>query len=63
MPILNITVMKSNVFDICGFCAAVLLGASFVCPGVAVGLAFLAVVPGSVWFLGFACDPSRNQDK
>lgn len=63
MPILNITVMKSNVFDICGFAAAVLLGASFVCPGVAVALAFLAVVPGSVWFLGFACDPSRNQDK
>ena len=31
--------------------------------GVAVGLAFLAVVPGSLWFLGFACDPSRNQDK
>lgn len=55
--------MKSNVFDICGFAAAVLLGASFVCPGVAVGLAFLAVVPGSVWFLGLACDPSRNQDK
>ena len=55
--------MKSNVFDLCGFCAAILLGASFVCPGVAVLLAFLAVLPLSVWFLGFACDPSRNQDK
>lgn len=55
--------MKIDFTTVCGFCAAVLLGASFVCPGVAVGLAFLAVVPGSVWFLGFACDPSRNQDK
>lgn len=55
--------MKIEFTTVCGFCAAVLLGASFVCPGVAVGLAFLAVLPLSVWFLGFACDPSRNQDK
>lgn len=55
--------MKIDFTSVCGFVSAVLLGASFVCPGVAVGLAFLAVVPGSVWFLGFACDPSRNQDK
>lgn len=63
MQILNNTTMKIEFTTVCGFVSAILLGASFVCPGVAVGLAFLAVVPGSLWFLGFACDPSRNQDK
>jgi hypothetical protein len=43
--------MKIDFTTGCGFCSAVLLGASFVCPGVAVLLAFLAVVPGALWLL------------
>ena len=62
MPNLNNTTMKIDFTTVCGFCAAVLLGASFVCPGVAVGLAFLAVVPGALWLLG-CCDPSGYTDK
>ena len=51
--------MKSKFFDLCGFAAAVLFGASFVCPGVAVGLAFLAVIPGALWVLSQCDEPTK----